>query len=285
MYKKKKMEKKYLFLIIGFVFALIVIFVISVIKTDRKLNPFEKIVKDATLTVGSVFYKPVQFVQNKISENKEKNSIYKKYKDLEEKYKSINFNEAKIDELEKEINELKKLLEIKETLSDYDKINATIVNRNIGYWDDLITIDKGTSSGIDKDMAVITSEGLIGKVISSSNFYSSVRLLTSDELGQKVSIKIQISEERYVYGLLAGYDSDNKCFLIEGVSENVEIPEGSVVTTTGMSNIFPAGILVGKVRGSKKDNFGLTMLIEVIPSADFEGFNFVTVLKRKSDEQ
>lgn len=283
MYKKKKLEKKYIFIIIGFIIALITIFVISVIKTDRKLNPFEKVVKDAALTVGSVFYKPVQFFQNKINENKEKNNIYKKYKDLEEKYKSISFNEARINELEKELDDLKKILEIKDTLVEYDKINATTVNRNIGYWDDLITIDKGTSSGINKDMAVITSEGLIGKVVNASYFYSSVRLLTSDELGQKVSIKIHLTEDRYVYGLLSGYDNNTNCFLIEGVSENVEIPEGSIVTTTGMSNIFPAGILIGKVSGSKKDNFDLTMLIEVIPSSNFDDLNFVTVLKRKSD--
>lgn len=53
----------------------------------------------------------------------------------------------KMEELEKENNELKKLLELKDTLSEYQKINATVVNRNVGYWYDTITIDKGEVFG------------------------------------------------------------------------------------------------------------------------------------------
>ena len=281
MYRKKKIDKKYILLIIGLIVIVFLAFIINIIKTDRDLNAFEKIIKDASLSVSSILYKPVRFIQNKINENKEKNNIYEKYEDLKQKYESIDFNESRIDELEKEINDLKGLLQINDTLSEYDKINASVVNRNIGYWYDTITIDKGSSSGITKDMAVITNEGLIGKILSTSNFYSTVRLLTSDELGQKISIKIKTSEDKYVYGLLSGYNKENKCFIIEGISENVDIPEGSIVTTTGMSNIFPSGILIGTVKGNKKDNFDLTMLVEVDSSTNLEDINYVSVLKRK----
>ena len=283
MYKKKKIDKKYIFLIIALIIIILFAFIVNIVKTDRNLNAFERIIKDVSLSISSVVYKPVDFFQNKIKENKEKNNIYEKYKELEEKYNSINFNESRIDELEKEVAELKDLLKIEETLSEYEKINATVINRNVGYWYNTITINKGKSSGIEKDMAVITNEGLVGKVLSTSNLYSTIRLLTSEELGQKVSIKVQISDDKYVYGLLSNYDLDNKVFTIEGVSENVEIPEGSIVTTTGMSNIFPSGILIGNVKGTKKDNFDLTMLVEVNPSSNFDDISFVSVLKRKSE--
>ncbi len=279
MYKKKKMDTRYKFLIIGAVIILIIAFVINVTVTNRNLNPFEKVVKDIGLSISSVVYKPVNFVKSKIKESKEKHNIYKKYEDLLKKYNSINFNEAKISELEKERDELKKLLYIKNTLSDYDITNASVINRNVDYWDDTITIDKGTTSGVKKDMAVVTSEGLVGKVISSSYFYSTVRLLTSDNLDQKISVKIQINDEKYVYGLLSRYN--NKLLEVEGISENVEIKEGSVVTTTGMSSIFPSGIIIGHTKGTKKDNFDLTMIVEVEPSSKFDDLEFVTVLKRK----
>lgn len=279
MYKKKKMDTKYKFLIIGAVIILIIAFVINVTVTSRNLNPFEKVVKDIGLSISSVIYKPVNFVKSKINESKEKHNIYKKYEDLLKKYNSINFNEAKISELEKERDELKKLLDIKNTLSDYDITNASVINRNVDYWDDTITIDKGTTSGVKKDMAVVTSEGLVGKVISSSYFYSTVRLLTSDNLDQKISVKIQINDEKYVYGLLSRYN--NKLLEVEGISENVEIKEGSVVTTTGMSSIFPSGIIIGHTKGTKKDNFDLTMIVEVEPASKFDDLKFVTVLKRK----
>ena len=280
---KKRMDIKYKLLISVLILVIFIAFIIYIMKKEKNLNPVEKVIKDACLTVSSVFYKPVSFVQNIIKENNEKTRIYKEYKKLEEKREKMNANEALIDELKKENNELKKLLELNNTLVEYDKINATVINRNIGYWYNTITIDKGQASGITKDMAVVTNSGLIGKVINTSYLYSTVRLLTSDELGQKVSVKIKVTDDKYVYGLLSSYDTKEKAFIIEGISENVELLEGMTVTTTGMSNIFPSGILIGTIKGIKKDNFDLTMLALVTPSNDFEDISFVSVLKRKSE--
>lgn len=280
---KKRMDIKYKLLIIVLILVIFIAFIIYIMKKEKNLNPVEKVIKDACLTVSSVFYKPVSFVQNIIKENNEKTRIYKEYKELDEKREKMNANEALIDELKKENNELKKLLELNNTLVEYDKINATVINRNIGYWYNTITIDKGQASGITKDMAVVTNSGLIGKVINTSYLYSTVRLLTSDELGQKVSVKIKVTDDKYVYGLLSSYDTKEKAFIIEGISENVELLEGMNVTTTGMSNIFPSGILIGTIKGIKKDNFDLTMLALVTSSNDFEDISFVSVLKRKSE--
>ena len=280
---KKRMDIKYKLLISVLILVIFIAFIIYIMKKEKNLNPVEKVIKDACLTVSSVFYKPVNFVQNIIKENNEKTRIYKEYKELDEKREKMNANEALIDELKKENNELKKLLELNNTLVEYDKINATVINRNIGYWYNTITIDKGQASGITKDMAVVTNSGLIGKVINTSYLYSTVRLLTSDELGQKVSVKIKVTDDKYVYGLLSSYDTKEKAFIIEGISENVGLLEGMTVTTTGMSNIFPSGILIGTIKGIKKDNFDLTMLALVTPSNDFEDISFVSVLKRKSE--
>lgn len=283
MHKKKRMDIKYKLLIIGLILIIFIAFIIYIMKKEKNLNPVEKVIKDACLTVSSTIYKPVNFIKNKIKENNEKTKIYKEYKELEEKKEQLNANEALINELKKENEELKELLKLSNTLVEYDKVNATVINRNIGYWYNTITINKGESSGITKDMAVVTNSGLIGKVINTSYLYSTVRLLTSDELGQKVSVKIKVSDDKYVYGLLSSYDTKEKAFVIEGISENIELLEGMTVTTTGMSNIFPSGILVGNIKGIKKDNFDLTMLALVTPSNDFEDISFVSVLKRKSE--
>lgn len=283
MYKKKKIEKRNIYIISIIIILILVAFIIYILKKDRNLNPVEKIVKDTCLTIGNVFYKPVSFIKNKISESHEKNKIYDKYKELEEKYNSIYFDNTRMTELEKENTELKKLLELKNTLLDYEKINATVVNRDVGYWYDTITIDKGESSGIEKGMAVVTSDGLIGKVINTSYLYSTVRLLTSDEFGQKVSVKIDLGDNNFVYGLLSSYDEKENAFVIEGISENISINEGTTVTTTGMSSIFPSGILIGYVKGIKKDNFDLTMLALVSANYNVDNISYVSVLKRISE--
>jgi len=185
-----------------------------------------------------------------------------------------------MNELEKENKELKKLLDIDTTLSEYSYLNATVVNRNIGYWYNTITIDKGSSSGINKNIAVITSDGLIGKVIKTTNFTSTIKLLTSDEIDSKISVKIKI-EDKYIYGLLTSYKKEENLFIIEGISDSMEIPVNSLVTTTGMGDIFPSGILIGKVKRVATDNFDLAKIVEVESSVDFDDIKFVTILKRK----
>ena len=128
-------------------------------------------------------------------------------------------------------------------------------------------------------MPVIVSEGLIGKVTKVTNFNSTVKLITSDDVNNKTSVKIKVGE-KFVYGLLSGYDQQKKTFIVEGISDNIEIPEGSLVTTTGMGDSFPSGIVVGKVKQVTTDNFDLAKTVEVTSSVDYDDLSFVTILKR-----
>jgi len=183
--------------------------------------------------------------------------------------------------LQKEITELKSILELNATLSEYTYINATAINRNIGYWYNNITIDKGSKNGIKKGDAVITSNGLIGKITSVSNFSSTVKLLTSDEISNKISVKINSNDE-YLYGLLIGYDKEYNIYKIEGITNSDNIKEGDLVTTTGLTDYFPSGILIGKVSRLVKDEYDLNSIVEVTPTVNFEDINIVTVLNRKA---
>lgn len=196
------------------------------------------------------------------------------------KEKNTSLENSMIKELQKEINDLKETLKLNSLKSEYDYINATVVNRNIGYWYNNLTIDKGLKNGIDNGDAVITHDGLIGKTIQCSNFSCTVKLLTSDN-DNKISIKIN-NEDKYYYGLLVGYDSIKDVYKIEGVSDINDIKEGLDVTTTGLTDYFPSGILIGNVSSIIKDEYDLTAIIEVTPSVDFNDINIVTVLKRKT---
>ena len=175
---------------------------------------------------------------------------------------------------------MKKILDLNKTLSESEYLNATVINRDIGFWYDTITIDKGSKNGIEENMPVIVKEGLIGKVIKTSNYNSTVKLMTTSDANNKISVKIAL-EDKFVYGLLSGYNKENKTYTVEGISDNSEIKIGSTVTTTGMSDTFPSGIVVGKVKNITTDNFDLAKIIEVESEVNFESIDFVTVLKRK----
>lgn len=282
MYRKNGIEKKYMVLVSIVVVVILLGFITTIVRSNRNLTGVEKGIKDSVLFVNKMVYAPVKFIKDKTKEYQKKKDLYRKYEALEKKVKETDLINAERLELKKELDEMKKVLELNSTLGESSYLNATVVNRNLGYWYNTITIDKGSKNGVKKDMAVIVNEGLIGKVTQTTNFNSTVKLITSDDANNKISVKIQIGKD-YVYGLLSGYNEKKQVFTVEGISSNKKIPKDSIVTTTGMGDIFPSGIVIGKVTGSKTDNFDLARTVDVKGSADFDDITYVTVLKRKEE--
>lgn len=280
--KRKNNKLKYIIIVIVS-FALLLGISSYTIDDDKDLNFFEKAIKDTTTFIQKIFYAPIKFVSNELEVFNEKKDLYKKYTKLKEKVEKTDLYYAQIEELQKEVTELKSTLDLNATLSEYTYINATVVNRNIGYWYNNLTIDKGSKNGVKKGDAVITNSGLIGKITNVSNFSSTVKLLTSDEISNKISIKID-SDDEYLYGLMVGYNKEYNIYKIEGITNSDKIEEGDLVTTTGLTDYFPSGIIIGKVSKVVKDEYDLDSVVEVIPSVNFEDISIVTVLNRKAEE-
>lgn len=279
MYKKRRMEKRYIVVILVLVIALVLGLLSFFVNDDKNLGYLEKGIKDTGLFISKIAMTPVNFIKDKTKEISLRKDIYEKYEELEEKYEKMELLEAKYQEALKNIDNLESTLELNGNLSESSYLNATVINRDIGYWYNTITIDKGNHNGVEEGMAVITNKGLIGQIIKTSNFNSTVKLLTSSDKNNKISVKIGLENE-YVYGLLVGYDSDTNSFQIEGISENTDIPTNSTVTTTGLGNNFPSGIIIGKVKRVSTDNFDLARTVEVEPLVNFDDINYVTILKR-----
>ncbi len=278
---KKKNNKKYIVLIIVIIIAIMLGITVKDVKEDKKLNFFEKAIKDSGTLVVRITSIPFKFTKEKIIDHKEKNKMYKEYKKLKNKAAKSDSYLAEIRELQSEITNLKKQLELDSVNSEYTYIHASITNRNVNSWYNTLTIDKGSKKGVKAGMAVVVNEGLVGKVIKVSNFTSTVKLLTTDELSNKISVKVNLSDKS-VYGLLANYDKKCGCYLIEGISESDEIVEGSQVVTTGLSDSFPSGILLGNVSKVVMDKYDLTKVVQVKPSVDFNNITLVSVLKREA---
>ena len=281
MYKKKKQDKRRKIIVIcTIIICLIIGFIVNVVMTDRQLTIFEKTIKDSILTVQKIISVPIDFIANKIEENEQKNQMFQEYQKIKKENLDNEIYKIENEELEKEIKELKELLGINYTLSEYTKLSAVVVNRDIGYWNDTITINKGENDGVEVGMPAVVGNGLIGKVISTTTFNSTIRLITATDVVDKISVKIQIDDDDYVYGILSSYDSEKKVHIIEGIEQTDKIKSGLIVTTTGMGNIFPSGILLGKISGVGTDNFDLSNVLQMTSDVDFDDINYVTLLKR-----
>lgn len=278
--KKKNIKTKHI--IVGIILLIIIIIIIlsATLKKDKELNKVESLIKDIVTSAEKIIYSPFKFVINKIDDYKELNNIRKKYELLLPQVDRIDSLNAENIELRKQLESMKKELKIEYTINDYEFLNATVINRNITHWYNTITIDKGTHNGVENDMVVVNSQGLIGRVISTTTFTSEVRLITTSDTINKISVTISDGKNK-VNGLIKNYNYNTGYLEVEGVSNTEKVSNDAYVYTSGLGGIFPSGILIGKVANITTDEYDLAKIIDVSPIADFNDINYVAVLKRK----
>ena len=278
--KKKAIPKKYVAIIIVILIIIILVIFSFTLRNEKKLNPVESFFRDITIYIEKIVTYPFNYLADKIDDYNKLKSVSKHNDILETSIDRIESIEAENIELRRQLEKMKEELNIEYTLSDYEYLNATVISRNIGYWYNIITIDKGSYNGVEKDMVVINSKGLIGRVIRVSTFSSDVRLITTSDTNNKISVHLT-NGDYDLYGLINNYDYNGNFLEIEGISNTKDVNIGDYVYTSGLGGVFPSGILVGIVTEISTDSYDLAKIIKATPSADFTDINYVSILKRK----
>jgi rod shape-determining protein MreC len=103
-----------------------------------------------------------------------------------------------------------------------------------------VIVDRGAGSGIQKDMAVITPDGIVGKVINVYSTASYVLLITDPNFAAGV-----VSQRHHVHGTLRGLGQSN--VMIDHVQNEEPVDPGEWFYTSGDDLIFPRGLPVGQV--------------------------------------
>jgi len=284
MKKNRNIEKKYIILAIIALIMIVLGILSYTLKRKEKLNIVESFFKDIIVSVENVVFYPFKYAVNLFDNYKELKNVKAENDVLKTSLNRIESIETENIELRNQLESLKKELNIDYSLTDYEYLNATVTSRNISYWYNTITINKGSNSGIEPEMPVINADGLIGKVINTTALTSTVRLISTSDTNNKISVSI-ISEGEKLYGLINGYDYEDKTLEVEGISNTKTVRVGDVVYTSGLGGVFPSGILIGTVKSITTDSYDLSKIIKVTPNASLENINYVSILKRKSVEQ
>jgi rod shape-determining protein MreC len=165
-------------------------------------------------------------------------------KKLKSEIEILRIKESENTELQVENRRLSDLLEMKKIHSDF-VVTAQIISLGIRQWPRVFIMDKGSADGIEKDMAVRSAQGLVGKILQVSAEYSKGLFITDANFS--ASVRLQDSR---IEGIISGR-GDGLC-LLKYVPRDEEIKEGELIITSGLDGLFPEGIPVGHVTEKKK---------------------------------
>lgn len=271
------LNKRLIILLIGIV-ILVSLIGFSLRDRDNISRP-EQFVKDVVGFGQSLVAKPAHKIAGFFGDMKELQNTYTENKKLKVRLEEVARLEKEIAELKKDNAELREVLDKKESLRDFTPIQATVISRTPDRWYERIIIDKGKKSGVKPDMAVITSKGLVGRVISTSEMTSTIELLSSDNTKNRVAAFIQAKGS--VHGLIDGYDREKNMLLMKDLPiDEAKIKKGQSVFTSGLGGIFPKGLNIGTVEEIVLDQYGLSQTAYIKPSAEFYDFEHVMVVAR-----
>ena len=139
-----------------------------------------------------------------------------------------------------------------------------------------VTIDRGRDDGVMPDMAVISSGGVVGRVIGPVAAHAARVQLLIDHNGPAAAAAL--TERTRAGGMVVGKEGDPP-LRMDFVSNVSDVKVGDVIVTSGADGIYPRGFRVGWVEKSERGD-GLALAISVRPAVDFRALEEVLVVLR-----
>ena len=148
---------------------------------------------------------------------------------------------------------LRELLGYKQAATQFDLVAARVIGRESATWSSMVVINKGLGDGLDKDMAVVTEKGLVGRVVEAGPNSSKVQLILDPRSSVGTPDMVNIPK-------------------------TADVQEGDLIITSGYGGVFPKGLPVGLVTELKNDDGGLLKIAVLEPAVDFQKLEDVAVI-------
>ena len=176
---------------------------------------------------------------------------------------------------------LKKLLDFTKDVT-YQSIPARVVARDPSVWFNSLIINRGSTSGVDLDMPVVTPEGIVGRVVGVGPVSAQVMLIT-DERSAAGAVVGQLGQSNAL-GSVRGYGK-NGLLEMRYVSGLETVNAGDYVVTTGQDRIYPPGLSVGTVVEVIPGSATTPHTIRVKPGARLDSLQEVAVLNYRAPQR
>ncbi|QAT39583.1 rod shape-determining protein MreC [Clostridium sp. JN-9] len=232
-------------------------------------------------SVEGVFYNFNNKIKNTLGFVFNFSKVKQENEQLKERNSQLESMSQEYDSLKKQNDELRKQVNFQNQRSEYKYIGCDIIGKSGASYLDQFTINKGSKDGIVKQMVAITSQGLVGQVISVSNNWAVVQTFASDNL----AVHAMVESTNETNGIAKGYkDSSTNSLLakIFNLPLNSQIKKGDVILTSGLGQLYPKGIRIGYVTDVQDDQSKAMKVAVIQPYVDVNKLQEVFMVVPKS---
>jgi len=180
---------------------------------------------------------------------------------------------ARLAELEAENLHLSDLLELKQALA-LKSGGANVIGADASGLARTLVMEGGSNQGFEPGMAVLSTEGVVGKLIAVGPSSSRVLLISDHN-----SALDAFDQRSRVRGIVAGVVDDG--LVMKYVDRSEDVKSGDTIVTSGLDGTFPRGLLVGEVTAVVREGPGLFLTVNVAPAADFRRLEQVLVVTQR----
>lgn len=237
------------------------------------VSPLQKIVYN----INSRVKETVDFFLN-FSEVKLENE------ELKQKNTELENELIEYESLKDEVERLREALNFTESRSNYNYVGVNIIGYSGSSLSDGYIIDKGSNDGIAKNMVVVSSKGLVGKVTKVSSNFAIVQSI----LNENIAVAVMDQQTREATGMLQGLSDkkDKNMTVVYNLPIDSDVKEGDIFITSGLGKIYPKEIPVGTVVSVQEDNVKVMKSAVVEPFVKFNELEelFVVIPNSNIDE-
>ena len=228
------------------------------------LSPFQSAVtsiSNATKKIGVISWEMV--------------TVYEQNKMLRSEVEQLRQRDVNVNEIMAENTRLTNILNYKNAVKQFDTAVAKIISYDSSNLTNSITINLGAKDGMQKNMPVITPQGLVGTIVAVYEHSAKVQLILDPR--SAVGAIIQRPESR-VIGIMQGSVGVQTLAKMLNIPRDADVVVGDNVLTSGYGGLYPKGIVIGEVVEVTNEAGGLLKYATVKTAVDFYRIEEVLVI-------
>lgn len=271
---RRTSRKKPLILVLVFVLVATILLIASA-KDRSNVGFIDNIVNFTVKPVSTFFSNVNASIDGFFDYFRSKKELVQQVSELTYKTNLLEQQNAALSSLETENERLRTLLELGEKYPQFQTTAASVIAKDGGNYGRFVTIDKGEESGIQVNQPVISQNGLVGLIFETGYGWSKIQTI----LDPSTSVGCRITRT----GDISVTEGDN-ALVNEGllkmlyISKQFTILEGDIVETSGLGEIYPRGIPLGKIKEIKVSDNSNSQYATIVPMVDFSNLQEVLVI-------